>query len=114
MTDLAKRLHAAIDNVDTDAVVTVLAPLSEPERAALNPGVAARALDLHGRFLAHHSGPSPESILVHQQLTPAFLAWNTSRPNTSPPPAPSLRLKISPRSSPPSQFEASPSATASW
>src|SRR5262245_46593522 len=41
VTTVETRLHAAVEAMDHDTIVTMLAPLSEPERAALDPALAA-------------------------------------------------------------------------
>jgi Family of unknown function (DUF6493) len=90
MTDLEKRLHAAIDGVDTEGIVALLAPLSEPERAALAPGVARRADELHrlNRQRIRELPPLPvEYRRDRERLTATYLAWlGTGDPDTLPPP----------------------------
>ena len=80
MTDTEKRLHAAIDSGDADAVAASLVALSEAERADLEPGVARRADELHR---------SPDwMVLTGQQLTAAHVAWlGTGTPASLPPEA---------------------------
>ncbi|MEU4619754.1 DUF6493 family protein [Actinoplanes sp. NPDC023801] len=88
-SDLEKRLLAVIDEADEDAVVALLAPLSEADRLALEPAVAARADELHrlDRELVYDFGPRREGLLhVRGQLQTAHLAWaGVGSPATWPP-----------------------------
>ena len=85
----AKQLHAAIDDLDTDGIVALLAPLSEAERAALNPGVVELVDELYHRWQAYEPGPgrsSPEALRDHRRREPANLAWlGTGDPDSFPP-----------------------------
>ncbi|GIE36524.1 hypothetical protein Ait01nite_095690 [Actinoplanes italicus] len=88
-SDLEKRLLAVIDEADDDAVVALLAPLSETERAALEPSVAARADELHRleHELVYDFGPRREGLRhVRRQLRAAHVAWaGVGTPESWPP-----------------------------
>jgi hypothetical protein len=90
VTDLAEKLLATIDAADTDGVLALLAPLTEAERAALEPHVTRRAGELHRINEQRHSwafGPEEreESRRIWECLVLAHVAWlGTGAPDTWP------------------------------
>jgi hypothetical protein len=88
-SDLEKRLLTAIDDADAEAVVALLAPLPEPERAVLEPAVITRADELHRLCaeLVYDFGPARERLpLARRQVDTAHLAWaGVGTPDTWPP-----------------------------
>ncbi|MEU4222479.1 DUF6493 family protein, partial [Actinoplanes sp. NPDC026623] len=82
-----ERLVAAIDEADDGAIVALLAPLSERDRAALDPAVVARADELHRAGHARDvRAPAAEVRAGRARLRAAHLAWlGTGDPDGWPP-----------------------------
>ncbi|NMO51697.1 hypothetical protein HH310_10900 [Actinoplanes sp. TBRC 11911] len=66
------KLFDAIDRLDSEAIVELLAPLSEPERSALDRRVAVLAEKLYARERDAGVNATYED---HRRVDAAFLAW---------------------------------------
>ena len=73
MTELAN----LIDEADEPGIVALLAPLTEPERAALCPAVTARVHELKQVYDERSRAPvaGPQDPLSRPRVHAAFLAW---------------------------------------